>query len=1173
MKKTAVFTLTLLVLLTIGLQTAFAQNTLVSFSPDGTLLASASDDNTVKLWNVATGTNIATLEGHTNSVYSVAFSPDGATLASGSWDNTVKLWDVATKQNIATLQRPLENWSLPMSFSPDGTTLASGAGDGTVKLWDMATYENIATLEGHLEDWFVPVSFSPDSTTLASASGDGTVKLWDVATHENIATLEGHRDSVGSVLFSPDGTTLASASGDDTVKLWDVATHTNIATLEGHGSEVFSMSFSPDGTTLASASGDGIIKLWDVETHKNIATLQGHGDYHPYFPFSALFSPDGTLLVSWGGSGSEFELWDVATRESIATLEGHGYSVLFSPDGTLLASASGKLWDVAEELRPRPHTLVKISGGNQQGTPGAALAHPLVVEVRDQYDNPLPDAQVTFTVTDGGGQLSEQFTVEHATTDANGQAELTLTLGPNLVTNTVEVSIAGHEPVTFHAEGILILVKISGDDQQGTFGSTLANPLVVEVRDRDNNPLPGVEVTFTVTYGDGMLSGQATVEHATTDANGRAARTFTLGPDSIINTVEVSIGRELVKFNAVGISPYQIAALQAHADDVNSVAFSPDGTILASGGSEGWNEDGTVKLWDVETKQYIATFVGHTDDVSSVSFSPDGKTLASGSFDNTVKLWDVETKQNIATLEGHTGRVHSVSFSPDGKTLASGSGYPDNMVLLWDVATKQYITTLEGHESAVISASFSPDGTLLVSASLGRIKLWNVATHTNIATFEGHTDAIWSVAFSPDGKTLASGSDDGTVKLWDVETKQNIATFMRTSWVHSVSFSPDGITLASGLLTGGVLLWDVVTGENIAALRTGWGVLSVSFSPDGTTLAAGARRGKITLLDVSEWMGPRPTDVRGPSATKMNVTDGEKEANLEVLNRDGIIIEFDENIASSSLKLTYEDGTDLSWESTVKDNSVTLTPIAGQELVHETSYVVRGTVRDGVGNETNLLLTFIAVKPPETTPKVLEADINGDGVVNIQDLVLVASNLGQTGQNAGDVNGDGVVNIQDLVKVAGALGNAAAAPSLHPQALEMLTAADVQQWLTQAQQLDLTDATSQRGILFLEQLLAALIPKETALLPNYPNPFNPETWIPYRLAEDAFVTLTIYNGGGWVVRTLDVGHQIAGYYTDRTKAVYWDGKNEFGERVASDVYFYHLSAGDYSATRKMLILK
>ena len=205
-------------------------------------------------------------------------------------------------------------------------------------------------------------------------------------------------------------------------------------------------------------------------------------------------------------------------------------------------------------------------------------------------------------------------------------------------------------------------------------------------------------------------------------------------------------------------------------------------------------------------------------------------------------------------------------------------------------------------------------------------------------------------------------------------------------------------------------------------------------------------------------------------------------------------------------------------------------------------------------------------------PQLIE-DVNGDGVVNILDLVRVASNLGKSGENGADVNGDGVVNILDLVRVAGALGDVAAAPASDPQALAMLTAADVGEWLAQAQTLVLTDATSQRGVLFLEQLFAALPPKETALLPNYPNPFNPETWIPYRLADDADVTLTIYDTNGVLVCRLDLGHQSAGFYESRSQAIYWDGRNGFGEGVASGVYFYHLSAGEYSATRRMLIQK
>ena len=217
-------------------------------------------------------------------------------------------------------------------------------------------------------------------------------------------------------------------------------------------------------------------------------------------------------------------------------------------------------------------------------------------------------------------------------------------------------------------------------------------------------------------------------------------------------------------------------------------------------------------------------------------------------------------------------------------------------------------------------------------------------------------------------------------------------------------------------------------------------------------------------------------------------------------------------------------------------------------------------------------VTFYAISDTESPP--ITADVNSDGSVNILDLILIASNLGNAGTNlAADVSRDGVVNILDLILVAGMFEEAAAAPSAQPQVLETLTAVEVQGWLTDARSLEARDVIVKRGFVVLEQLLISLTPTETELLPNYPNPFNPETWIPYRLAEDAFVTLTIYDLSGQVVRTFDVGHRIAAVYESRSKAIYWDGRNELGERVASGVFFYHLSAGDYSAMRKMVILK
>ena len=213
---------------------------------------------------------------------------------------------------------------------------------------------------------------------------------------------------------------------------------------------------------------------------------------------------------------------------------------------------------------------------------------------------------------------------------------------------------------------------------------------------------------------------------------------------------------------------------------------------------------------------------------------------------------------------------------------------------------------------------------------------------------------------------------------------------------------------------------------------------------------------------------------------------------------------------------------------------------------------------------------------PGYHPSAVPGDLNYDGVVNIQDLVLVASQFGTTGITAADLNGDNTVNIQDLVLVANALGGVAAAPSA-----KQPTAALVKTWLQLAQQNAAdTVATSlpegfsyARGIQVLEQLARALTPETTALLANYPNPFNPETWIPYQLAKAADVTVTIYASDGSVVRTLALGHQDAGMYYTRSQAAYWDGRNALGESVASGVYFYTLTAGDFSATRKMLILK
>ena len=204
--------------------------------------------------------------------------------------------------------------------------------------------------------------------------------------------------------------------------------------------------------------------------------------------------------------------------------------------------------------------------------------------------------------------------------------------------------------------------------------------------------------------------------------------------------------------------------------------------------------------------------------------------------------------------------------------------------------------------------------------------------------------------------------------------------------------------------------------------------------------------------------------------------------------------------------------------------------------------------------------------------RLTTGDVNRDGVVSILDLILVAQQLGKrvSSDSPVDINGDGVVSILDLILVAQGIAGSPAAPAIGTENVDPAT---IEAWIAQARLEDDGSLAFKEGIENLQNLLAALIPEETALLHNYPNPFNPETWIPYQLAAPAEVTLTIYDMNGQVVRHLALGHQAAGMYRNRSRATYWDGRNHLGESVASGLYFYTLTAGEFTATRKMLILK
>ncbi|KAJ1565480.1 POC1 centriolar protein A, partial [Nowakowskiella sp. JEL0078] len=297
------------------------------------LIASASDDNSIRVWDAFTGIEIQQFLGHTKAVKSIAFSQDGSKLVSGSDDKKVQIWNIETgHSNSVTIA----------AFSPDGIMVASGSLDKTIRLWDIKSGIS-KVLEGH-SDRVTSVTFSPDGRTVVSGSWDSTVRLWDINSCKS-KELKGHSDIVWSVAFSPNGGKVVSGSSDKTLRLWDIKSGSS-KLLEGHGHWVISVAFSPDGSLVASGSRDMIIRLWNIQSGAS-KVLKGHSNTVT----SIAFSPDGGMVAS--GSGDKtIRLWDINSVAS-KVFEGHSKSVTvtaFSQDGVIVASGSLdktiRLWDL-----------------------------------------------------------------------------------------------------------------------------------------------------------------------------------------------------------------------------------------------------------------------------------------------------------------------------------------------------------------------------------------------------------------------------------------------------------------------------------------------------------------------------------------------------------------------------------------------------------------------------------------------------------------------------------------------------------------------------------------------------------------------------------------------------------------------------------------------------------
>ena len=1185
----------------------------VAFSPDGQTLASGSQDSTVRLWEVATGKHLRTLERHTRSVWSVSISPDGQILASGSWDGNIHLWEVATGKHLRRLRWTAVGRSV--SFSPDGRTLAGAGEDGAIRLWEVATGKRLGAFEGHI-DYIKSVSFSSDGRTLASASEDGTVRLWEVATGVPLRTLEGHTGFVESVSFSPDGQTLARSDKDGTVHLWEVATGVPLHTLEGHTSYAHSVSFSPNGRILASGSSDKTVRLWGVAAGEHLRTLIGHTSY----VYSVSFDLDGRKLASVSADGT-VRLWEVATGKQLHTLIGHTdkvYSVAFSPDGGTLATGGEdetvRLWEVAtgKHLRMLEGHLFDVysvsfspDGGTlaSGGLDGTVRLWEVATgkHLRTLKGHTDEVKSVAFspdgTILASGSQdktvyLWEVSTGIHLHTfEGHTNYVLSVSFSPDgltLASGGADGTVLLWDATPFISEGGQLTQPDTG--VQLTEDDTAIQPYEREMvrliyfRPNDRLSRQGIDTELDILirwsqyfFAEQMQNYGGKTFAFETDANGYARVHHVTGKftDAYYHhdTYDKVVQEVAERFDT-SRDVFLIVV------DVSSEFINNEGTCGIGGGSwrshdsELWQRDfgGTAVIpasGACINPSITAHELGHVFGLEH-DFREGDYLMAYGTqerLSHCAAEW----------LDAHRFFNNDPTAFNETTTIAmqpSQASDPGTLRLQFE------LTDTDGlHQAQLIVPAAATDpaqGTKLHSCKSLNSKNQTIEFLTTDAAVLSDSEVTLQVVdgtgnitrqtFSLKGEDITSNQSPvaiGTIPAQTLTVGGGATTLNVSSYFND----PDNDVLNYKATSNNTSVVTVsVSGTQITITPRGVGSASVAVTAsDGKLLVTQRISVHVRSVPIADATGNFDDPFEGTALQNPNWQWQNEPANWDVgETREGFLrIE-----SQTNRNLWASDTTHLLYQETDADTFDVETHFFTR---WNTSSGVNGLVVKSPADNNWVTLKFWS--QGAATKGQIQYQARGRGLVADP---LWRPELGTTElffrlrKDGNTYTGWYKTRAADTwVEIGSA--NVTLTPPLQLGIYAGVAAGTGTLTVDYAYFRSTVDA----GVLAspMLQFAAMAAPRETTLLPNYPNPFNPETWIPYQLSSPADVTVHIYAVSGDLVRRLSLGHRAAGMYRGRSRAAYWDGRNEVGEPVASGVYFYTLTADDFTATRKMLIRK